>query len=615
MTGPQGPVISLSGSDRGAAVGAIAVFLPEDGPAQPDIVRAMTAAAPHRGARTQTLVHGRCALACSNPDDLPDAVIGASDGLAVAFVGSLDNAAELAHELDSDGSPSIDETDRFANLPALLARGFRAYGEDLPTRLRGVFAGAISDGERVSGFRDHIGYRPLFYRHDYRGFYLATEAKQVVAGAGIPREPDTEVAERIFFRNTSDDTPAALRGVLRLPKATGITAGRDGVRLRRFWDPESLLETMPLSFDELHSRFVALMDQAVSRCLTGQDAISLSGGIDSPAIAAFAAPIHLERFGRPLHAMSVVYPKFPSVDESRYVKLLADDFGIPLHTYEQTANGLADLDRWTALADSPFPGASLAQYDEDYRRARALGFRTVLTGEHAEFVFAFGWNKLDHYLTHGRFRAARDDLSERRSRGQSWLSLIRLVGRSVASARVLAVRNAVGRTRPPGIPVWIDERRATEEEPIPARERWRRSQLVGFDGPGIALEAEEVCQAVCGVRSRRPWTDIDLWELFLRLPAEQKFPDARSKGLVRDLLRGRVLDEVLDRKDKTVFDEAALAEIDYATLRRFLVAPNHHLEGVNYAALAELLRTETLTRIDYVWARELAGIHAFLSQW
>lgn len=249
--------------------------------------------------------------------------------------------------------------------------------------------------------------------------YAATEAKQVLAGAGIPREPDVEVADRIFFRTTSDDTPSALKGVLRLPKATGLVADLAGVRLRRYWDPESLLETARLSFDELQFRFVTLMDQAVTRCMTGQDAISLSGGIDSPAVAAFAAPRHLELFGHPLQAISVVYPKYPSVDESRYVKRLAVDFGIPLHTYEQTANSLKDLARWTALADTPFPGASLAQYEEDYRRAHALGFRTVLTGEHAEFVFGFGWNRLDHYLSHGRLHAARRELAERRSRGQS----------------------------------------------------------------------------------------------------------------------------------------------------------------------------------------------------
>lgn len=595
-------------------MGAIAVFLPEQGPGQPAVVDAMAAAAPHRGTRTATLIYGRCALGCAT-DDLPDAIVGSADNLAFAFVGSLDNAAALARDLGFGDLGPIAPGELPARLPELLAAGFRRYGQDLPAHLRGVFAGAISDGEGVFCFRDHIGYRPLFYRRDSRGFFAATEAKQVLAGAGLPREPDLDVVDRIFFRSVSDETPSALNGVLRLPKATGISAGSMGERLRRYWDPESLLETAHLKSDELQDRFDALMDQAVTRALTGPDAISLSGGIDSPAIAAFAAPRHVELFGTPLQAISVIYPRFPSVDESRYVTLLADAFGIPLHTYEQTSNATDGLARWTALADTPFPGASLSQYEEDYRLARTLGFRTILSGEHAEFVFAFQWNRLDHYLTHVRFGAARRDLASRHARGQSWLSIARLVARSVAPDRLLAARNALGRQRPASVPGWIDRRKATEEEPIPARERWRRSQLAGFIGPGIALEAEEVCQAVCGIRSRRPWTDIDLWELFLSLPAEQKFPDHRVKGLVRDLLAGRVPSEVLDRQDKTVFDEAALAQIDYATLRRYLIAPSHQVEGVDYSRLARLLETETLTRIDYVWARELAGIHAFLSQW
>jgi len=596
-------------------MGAIAIFLAEREGAGTQVVRTMVAAAPHRGTCIETLVHGRAAMAISHADDMPDAALGLVNGVAVAVVGAIANADDLARDLNAWLSTRHEAPLPDDNLPALLAAGHRAFGADLPARLRGVFAVAISDGQRAYCFRDHIGYRPLFYRRDERGFYAATEAKQVVAGAGIPREPDLEVLDQIFFRTATDDTPAALRGVRRLPKATGVTADATGTHLRRYWHPESLLETGSLAADELQARFAELMDQAVSRCLTGSDVVSLSGGIDSPAVAAFAAPRHQERYGRPLHAMSVIYPRYPSVDESRYVTLLAERFGMPLHTYEQSANPLADMARWGALADTPFPGAALAQYEEDFLRARALGFRTILTGEHAEFVFAFQWHTLDHFLTHGRLGAARRELAARRARGQSWMSLARLVGRSVAHDRVMRARNAIGRGRPATVPTWIDLRRAIDEEPMAAGQRWRRSQLVGFIGPGVALEAEEVCQAVVGVSSRRPWTDIDLWELFLSLPAEQKFPDLRPKGLVRDLLRGRVPDEVLDRTDKTVFDEAMLAEIDYPTLRRFLSRPDERLPGVDYARLDTLLQSEQLGPLDYQWARNLAGVHAFLSQW
>jgi len=597
-------------------MGGIAVLLAEPG-AAPDSTKlqAMAAAAPHRGDLVETLTHGRCGMAVITTDDATDAVIGRRGDLLVALVGSLDNQASLAQQLDGLGHAAGSNPDEPPDVPTLLAAGYRVWGQDLPAHMRGVFAGAVSDGTAVYCFRDHVGYRPFFYRHAAGRLIGASEAKQVVAGAGIPREPDVEVVEQIYFRTLTDQTPSALRGVLRLPKATGLLAGPNGLRLHRYWEPEALLETARISRAELQVRFDALFEQAVSRALTGSDIISLSGGIDSPAIAAFAAPIHLDRYGRPLQAISVVYPKYPTVDESRYVVPLAEKLGLPLHTYEQETNPLDGMARWTALADTPYPGAAMAQYEEDFQRVRALGLRSVLTGEHAEFVAAFQWKTLSHFLTHARLRPAVREIRERRARGQSWVSLVRLIARSVAPDRVMAARNRLSRGRPATVPDWIDLRKAREEKPVPLRERWRRTQLAGFIGPGVALEAEEICQAVCGVSVRRPWTDVDLWEFFLGLPAEQKFPDLRAKGLVRDLLRGRVPDEILDRTDKTVFDEAMLAEIDYRTLRGFLTEPAHRIDGVDYALLARRLAGEDLTPVEYQWARNLAGVHAFLSQW
>jgi hypothetical protein len=122
-----------------------------------------------------------------------------------------------------------------------------------------------------------------------------------------------------------------------------------------------------------------------------------------------------------------------------------------------------------------------------------------------------------------------------------------------------------------------------------------------------------VCQAVCGVRARRPFADVDLWEFFLSLRADVKFPDTRAKRLLRQLLRGRVPDEILDRTDKTVFDDAVLANVDYATLRRLLVDPEHRIDGVDYETLGERLRGEKLGIVDYIWVTRLAAVHAFLS--
>ncbi len=586
----------------------LAAYLAPDERPTAGVVEAMSAAAPHRGVRVDTLVHGRCALAVSDHGEWLDASIARVDGIAAAFAGSLDNAADVARDLAARGVQPASHSPA-----ALIASAHRVYADALPGRLRGVFTVAVTDGERLHCFRDHLGYGLLFYRWDGRQVHVATEAKQVVAGAGIPKQPDPEVVERIFFGLFDDDTPSALRGVRRLPKAHGLVADRGGMRTHRYWDPEPLVEARPVPEAELQERFWALMDQAVSRCVTGEDAISLSGGIDSPAVAAFAVPRHLEVSGKPLQAMTAVYPKQPAVDERRYVEILAERWQIPLHTFELRAKPDQDLERWVVLADGPYRAASMALYAEHYDIARGLGARRDLTGEHAEFVYALNWYLLDHLVTHGRLGALRRQLRNRRDRGRSWGTIAVAMAEAVAPGRLLAARELRRRR---GLPDWIDgpkASRAVADEITSAPRRWRQLQLSAFRGPGLSAEAVAICQQVTRVQARRPWADVDLFEFFLGLPAEQKFPDNGSKNLVRRLLRGRVPDEILDRRDKTVFDDSMLANIDYGTFERYLVDPPHRFAGVDYAMVRERLRRRSLTLVDYNWMRQLANAHAFLA--
>jgi asparagine synthase (glutamine-hydrolysing) len=570
----------------------------------------MLNAAPHRGDRHRLHLHGDCLLAISENPDRPDSSLVVDDGLAAAFVGVLDNSPQLAREL------ALPATVNGPASPAdVLLAGFRAYGDELPARLRGVFAGAVSDGRSVFSFRDQLGFGPLHFREDRTGCYIATEPKQVLAGAGVAREPDVEALQAIYYHRDEEGSSCALRGVRRLPKTTALTAGPERVRIRRYWDPAQLLETARLTPDELAQRFDELMTLAAGRMVTGSDAVSLSGGIDSPAIAAFAAPEHLRVSGRPLGAVSMVYPQFPAVDERRYVELVAHDLDLPLHFFEQQAAPMDRLREWTELMDGPVPSVAMAQYEELYRYARDLGYRTVLTGEIAEFVMDMSSYLLAHLLTHRRFDALRAQLLLRRARGSSAVGLARQLGAPFVPTRLTAWRWRRART---AVPDWIDPRNANQAavaSMVPAGDRWTKVQLSAFDGSSVAIVADDLCQELCGVRTRRPWADVDLWEFFLSLPAELKHPGAGSKALVRKLLRGKIPDPILDRTDKTYFDDSVRARIDYPALRRWFADPTWRIEGVDYVMLRERLDREQFDLVDFLWAKDLASIHAFLSLW
>jgi asparagine synthetase B (glutamine-hydrolysing) len=246
-----------------------------------DGVRRALAAAPHRGSTVDVAIHGSCALGISTSADPVDAWLARTEDFTIALTGNLDNVEELATQLRADGRP-IGSTD-----PAcVVAELFRSHGELAPSKMRGVFAVVVTDGVRLWCFRDQVGYRTLFHRVDEAGATIASEAKQVVAGSGIAKEPDLAVLERQFFGNYGNATSSALSGVARLPKATILRVDAQRADTRRYWQPEDLLERARFSPGEIQERFDALMTQACARTLVGPDAVSLSGGIDSPAIAA-----------------------------------------------------------------------------------------------------------------------------------------------------------------------------------------------------------------------------------------------------------------------------------------------------------------------------------------
>jgi asparagine synthase (glutamine-hydrolysing) len=566
----------------------------------------MLAASPHRGGTPRVLRAGDWLLGATA--DLLEV-----DGLAVAFAGVIDNRDGLSADLLPPPDAALSQG------PAgLVLRAFRTYREATPARLRGPFAVLITDGRQLWAFRDHAGLRPLFYRVDGDRVFVASELKQVLAGAALRREADLDGLARLFFGGYASDIPTAVRGVRRLPAASLLIAGPSGHRVTRYWNPERLLESARLSDQEIHDRFASELTRASGRVLTGNDVVSLSGGVDSPAVAAYAAGEHRRLFGRPIAALTATYPEYPAVDERAYAEQVARYLEIPLETYQQQQiSPLADLERWVDLLDGPAPMAAIQDAAEHYRKAQQLGFTTMLTGDLAESVTETRLYLLAHLLLHGRWSALWRQVRAQRAQSVRW----RRIGRQLAGGMMPRSLAAAFETMRPSyrgspIPDWLEPaavKAAAGDIVAPLRRRWADHQLEPLTQPDLLLEADEVCQAVCGVQVRRPWIDVDLWEFFLSLPAEVKFPDGRRKSLLRRLLRGRVPDIILDRTEKTLFDSVTVARIDYAGLGRWLSTGTPRIRGVKYDVLMEHLRRRDLDLVGYRWAKDLAQVHAFLS--
>jgi asparagine synthase (glutamine-hydrolysing) len=595
-------------------MGCVAGILFRDSELRPARVKAMLAASPHRGREISLAVRERAVLGVSEGDGIGASGLCEGRDVVVAFSGFLDNLDELRSALRAEGHGAPGRAPAQA-----IAACWEAFGTDTPQRLRGAYQVVVTDGRTLWAFRDQLGSRPLFFRADRRGVYVGAEAKQVVAGAQIAYSPDPEMLEDIFYGRRGTPDRCALAGVARLLPARLLTARGESERSLRYWAPGKNLERSRIGPGELQERFDGLWTQAVDRCLVGDDVVSLSGGVDSPAIAAYGAPLYPERFGRPLPALSTVYPDQPAVDESYYIRAVADELGMPLHTYESTARPTDRIRDWVRLVDSPIPVISLAETVEHLTLARQLGYRNTLTGEMAEFVFDMRRHLLSHLLTRGKLGPALRELSGRRAQGEPLKRQARAVAHSfMPKAYFLWRRTRAGahlaNGRESRRPRWLDPTRMNPDLPVSGWTGWRDEQLSPFDGPTLAFEADDAIQSLTGVSVRRPWADLDLWELFLGLPADVKFPRRGSKPLVRDLLRGRVPDVILDREDKTIFNDAIFDRIDYGALRRWLSDPgDFRMPGVDYALLDQRIRRQECDLWEFFWAKDLAAVHAFLS--
>jgi hypothetical protein len=246
----------------------------------------------------------------------------------------------------------------------------------------------------------------------------------------------------------------------------------------------------------------------------------------------------------------------------------------------------------------------------------------VFTGDIAEILFDRSGHVLGHLLTHGRWKALFNLLRTLRSRGVSWQALGHsLLGTFVPGGFANWYLHARGRDFPQRIPDWLDSRKVNEvvyrRDVMPrGRDRWKNLQLgVFLEGAAHTLEADDICGLLAGVTVRRPFADVDMIEFFLSLPAEIKFPDTRSKTLMRRILRNKLPDEILDRRDKTVFNDYVMEKIDYSVPKRFLTNPTVRIPGVDYEKLAVRIERRDFKMTDYVWTNDLVRVHAFLSLW
>jgi len=499
-------------------------------------------------------------------DDQP--LVDRAAGLVLAADLRLDDREDLAGALSIDSRALSTLSDG-----ALLLSAYKAWGEACVDRLLGDFAFAIWDApaRKLVLARDHMGARYIHYHRGRDFFAFATEKKGLSAIGDVPQRLDELEIGRLLTADLSaarGATPFA--GVHGLLPATVLTIAADGAeRSRRYWRPHA--DPRHVGRDEAYyvETYRRVLDEAVAcrlRRNVGAAGMLLSGGFDSAAVAALAAPIVATQ-GRRLIAAASVMPRGQNDARNSARKWVeACERHMPhLDVRYVTREGLGlfdGLDEHVMLIDGHATVDHLAN-TAMLRSIAEAGARVVMDGMGGDYTLnsrARGW--LSEQFAAGRLRRFVAELIACRRNGDApfWTVIKREVLKPLLPTKVS---------------LWLRERHARSKgEPVAPISRDLVARILaqgghlqltmpttaerGYFGRQLAVLAQQqgtpyngmhLHAAQYGLEYVQPFHDKRVVELALAIPSSLVVRDGRNRYLARRALGALYPPELRVRPD------------------------------------------------------------------
>ncbi len=297
----------------------------------------------------------------------------------VTYNGEIYNYVELKAELAARGYAFRTTSDT-----EVLLHGWDAWGDDMPSKLVGMFAFAIVDrksGEMLLA-RDRFGEKPLLFHEGRGAVVFASELAPLAAWLGDSRAIDEAALAGFLCMNYVPLDRTLMRGVRRLAPGTMRKYGPRGLVFeRRFYAPAPATD-VPRDLRDVLAGLRARLDDAVRIALRADVplALFLSGGMDSSLVAESAV-----RQGalRTAFCLDVDAPTFSEYDNAKWV---ADRLGLRLERVRLGEDVLDDFFDIAAHADDPLGDASAVAVWQ-LARATSKQFKVAVSGDGGDELF------------------------------------------------------------------------------------------------------------------------------------------------------------------------------------------------------------------------------------
>jgi asparagine synthase (glutamine-hydrolysing) len=247
--------------------------------------------------------------------------------LVFCAAGRVDNRTDLSRLLDIPAFELISDAE-------LMLKAYREWGENCPVRIFGdwSFVAWHPFEKHLFLARDHYGYSSMYYYCDDSVFAFATSRKALLNLPFVPKQlNELYLAQVLIGWSAYCGDSTVHSSIRRLSPAHCITVTPKRAIVMQYWRPENTPLLQLGSRIDYVEAFREIFDESVKCRIrpSEETAITMSGGLDSSAVAATAASL-LKTDGRQLTAFTAV----PLHDTTSYV---ANRFGDEFPLAQATA--------------------------------------------------------------------------------------------------------------------------------------------------------------------------------------------------------------------------------------------------------------------------------------
>jgi asparagine synthase (glutamine-hydrolysing) len=449
----------------------------------------------------------------------------------------LDGRHELINKL---GIPLSSPNDA-----ELILHAYEAWKEDCVKHLLGDFAFAIWDAklERLFCARDQLGVRQFYYSASDDCFVFSNTLNCLHLHWRVSNKlNERAIGDFLLFGLNQEKDTTTFADIQRLPKGHTLVVSREGVRLREYWTPSTSLLYYKNEADYV-AKFRELLDTAVAdRLRTERAGISLSGGLDSSAVAATAAnskPIEL-------NACCVVYDSAFPDDERKYATLVAEALDIPLEFLD--AQEINQQEKPIGIAPEPFDVDPIYIVSNELMRRLSARARVALTGWDGDTLL----NETPKHSFASSLKTG--------NAGRLLSDLLRYTY-TQRSPPPIGIRTQWRRWRNPDwnrspFPVWLNEdfskrldlverwRQVNAERPLAHPVRPRAFRILDSPSWDFLFSRYDAGSTLLPLDVRHPLIDVRMVDYLLAIPV---IPWLLDKAILRKAMTGVLPDAILRR--------------------------------------------------------------------